>query len=297
VTPPGSRLWWLAIAGVCLSYAIQSGQMAVTRHGILAGLTPYDLTALRLFIAGTLLLPLVVHAGLRDLGGLGWRRGTILALFAGPAYFLAINVGLAFAPAGHASLFNPATITISSFILAWWLTGERPTGAKLLGMVLILLGLSLVTGQALLGDGGGSAWIGDLLFVFSGIMWSFYIVLTRRWNVVPFMGPAIVSLMSFVLLPLYFAVAGPRLFEASTDEFILQAVYGGVVNGVVAMCVFVFAVRTIGASLAALFAAMVPILGTLFAIPLLGEHPTALQIAGMILASVGMVVAVIRSAR
>ena len=42
--------------------------------------------------------------------------------------------------------------------------------------------------------------------------------------------------------------------------------------------------------------ALVPILGTLFAIPLLGEHPTELQIAGMILASTGMVIAVIRSA-
>ena len=51
------------------------------RQGIEAGLSPFVIALDRFVWPGLALLPVVAADGFRDLGGLGWRRASALALF------------------------------------------------------------------------------------------------------------------------------------------------------------------------------------------------------------------------
>jgi drug/metabolite transporter (DMT)-like permease len=67
-----------------------------------------------------------------------------------------------------------------------------------------------------------------------------------------------------------------------------QLVSQFVLSGVVALVCYGAAVRMLGSSRAAIFSALAPALAALIAVPWLGEVPTALTIAGIVLAVAGV---------
>ena len=64
------------------------GYLALARAGVIGSIGPADLTLLRFGVAGILLLPVLLRYGIRDLAGVGWRRGLVLAVLAGPPFAL-----------------------------------------------------------------------------------------------------------------------------------------------------------------------------------------------------------------
>ena len=66
-------------ASICWAIGFVAG-----KHGISAGLTPPDLAFHRFVWSGFLVIPLLARAGLTDLGGLGWFRGLVILILAGP---------------------------------------------------------------------------------------------------------------------------------------------------------------------------------------------------------------------
>lgn len=51
--------------------------------------------------SGIAFLPLVARAGMRDLNGIGWGRGILLAILGGPCFVLISNAGFLLVPLGH----------------------------------------------------------------------------------------------------------------------------------------------------------------------------------------------------
>jgi drug/metabolite transporter (DMT)-like permease len=100
--------------------------------------------------------------------------------------------------------------------------------------------------------------------------------------------------VALAYLPLYFALAGGRLLAAPRGEVLFQALYQGVGVAIVALALYSFAIRALGASLASLFMPLVPVFGTLLAIPVLGEIPAAVQLVGITIVSLGMALAAAR---
>jgi drug/metabolite transporter (DMT)-like permease len=101
-------------------------------------------------------------------------------------------------------------------------------------------------------------------------------VAMRRWGVGAMHAVAIVSVISAVLyLPPYFLWFADRLWSAPAGEIAFQAFYQGVAMGVVSTLCFSRAIGLLGAGRGAAIMAMVPVLATLLAIPVLGEWPTA----------------------
>src|SRR5437764_15021628 len=70
-------------AGAALFWA--AGFVAA-RHGIAAGFSPADIILHRYVWAGLVCLPLLVRAGLADLGGIGWAKAVLLTLAGGPTF-------------------------------------------------------------------------------------------------------------------------------------------------------------------------------------------------------------------
>jgi drug/metabolite transporter (DMT)-like permease len=173
----------LGIAAGLLAVLIWGGYMAMSRAGVSEGLRPEDFALLRFGTAGTLLLPvLLARGGLTTLGGVGWRRGMLLTLCAGPLLIMAIAGGYMYAPLVHGAVIQPSTITLATLLLAALVLRERPSLSRAIGTGVIIAGIALVAGTGLVGGGGGE-WRGDLLFVSAGAAWAVFTVLVKRWKV------------------------------------------------------------------------------------------------------------------
>ncbi len=91
-------------------------------------------------------------------------------------------------------------------------------------------------------------------------------------------------------LPIYALLPGKALLLAGARELLLQALVQGALIGAVSIFVYTRAVATLGAAETALFAAAVPCVTTLAAIPLLSEIPTPASLAGVAVVTAGMLV-------
>ncbi|MFL5029764.1 MAG: hypothetical protein ACJ8E1_07800, partial [Xanthobacteraceae bacterium] len=91
----------LVIGALCgaTAAACWAAGFVAARHAVLVGLTPPDVAFHRFVWAGLFLLPTVGR--LRDLGGVGWGRGLIMLLLAGPTQVMASATGFTMAPLGH----------------------------------------------------------------------------------------------------------------------------------------------------------------------------------------------------
>ena len=281
----------IAVTAGILSFLLFAGQFIVSRHGVVQGLTPYDITALRYAVAGLIATPVVISWGLADLGGLGWIRGLVLTLVSGVPYFLLMIAGLSYAQAAHAVVLNPGMTLIGGLLIsALWL-GERPTRIDLLASFIGLLGLAVI-GWTSFSDLSEDTWVGDSLFLVTGLAWAIYMVLLARWRVSPIKATLVVAFMSLVYLPLYGATAmGDNIVESTTtSDILLQAVYQGIVHSLIAMALFAFAVQKLGSGRVALMTPIVPAAGIIMAVVLLDERPGELQWlgAGLVCTGIGL---------
>lgn len=288
--PPSRARIALAVAAGTIAALIYGGQFVVSRWSMLRTLTVWDLAALRFVVAGPLLLPVVIRHGLADAAGIGWGRSVVLAVMAGAPYTLVMYTGLFLAPAGHGAVIITGATPVVSIVLVWLWLGERPLPTRLGGLLLIVLGLVLVSWPGM-GDGSGTTWIGDLLFAGAGVLWGCFTVLTRRWHVDPIRGTAMVWGLALAYLPVYVLVSGARLLDIPPGEALFQGLYQGVGVAIMALALYAWAIRILGPFVASLFMPLVPVFGVLLAIPVLGEAPTAAQLAGMLAVSAGMVAA------
>jgi drug/metabolite transporter (DMT)-like permease len=281
----------LAVAAGVVATLLYGGQFVVSRWSIQRTLSMWDLAALRFATAGLLLLPVVLRHGLAGGAGLGWGRALVLAVAAGAPYTLILYGGLALAPAADGAVIITGATPVISAVLVWLWFGERPWPARLGGLAVVVAGLVLVCWPGIAGGAGQRTWLGDLLFAVDAVLWGLYTVLARRWHVEPLRATAMVWTLALAYVPFYLAVAGGRLLHAPRGEVLFQAAYQGVGVAIVALALYSWAIRVLGASLASLFMPLVPVVGTLLAIPVLGEIPSPVQLVGIVGVTLGLALA------
>ena len=182
--PPSGRIetgltaWLLCGAGAALFWA--AGFVAIPR-GLAAGLSPADIAFHRFVWTGLVLLPLVVRDGLGDLGGIGWGRGLIVFLLAGPFQAVISYSGFVFAPFAHRGVIHPGSAAMFGFVLAVLVLKEPLTWQHLVGTLIIVGGLAIFAGESILSL-GGNALGGDLLFATAGLMWALFGMLVKLWG-------------------------------------------------------------------------------------------------------------------
>lgn len=271
--------------------AIWGVYLAFARANVGAGIQPVDLAFVRYATAGVILLPWLLRHSPATAAGIGWRKAAVLTLLAGPLFILVSASGFDFAPLSHGAVVQPAAITIGGLMLGAALLGDRLTRPRVLGAGIILAGLTLVAGPGALG-GGATALLGDALFASAGAMWAAFAVLSRRWSVSPLTATAVVSVVSAaVYVPLYLASHGIGALAMQPVETIVALVLvHGVLSGVIAVFAFGRAAELLGAPRAAAFPALVPVVATLAGIPVAGEIPAAVQIAGLVVVTLGLFV-------
>lgn len=295
--PPGSGPpippWAEGLAWGLLAAAIWAIYSVLARLAVKAGLSPGDLTLLRFAPGALLMAPLLWRWGLRDLCGIGWARGLLLAVLAGPGFSLLIMTGFSLAPLAHGVVIAPACQMLSGLTLSAWLAHQRWTRESALGAAFVLLGLACMGGDGLLHGEGRAVLLGDAMFAAAGACWGVFGALSRRWRVDPLRVTAVVVVISFVLFAPAFLVLADlgRLRAASTGMLVMQTVAQGLGAGLVAVLAFSRAVALLGSARAAFFGALVPGTASLLAIPVLGEVPNRLQLLGLLAVVVGLLIA------
>jgi drug/metabolite transporter (DMT)-like permease len=283
----------LGIAAGLLAALIWGGYMAFSRLGVTEGLRPEDFALLRFATAGLMLFPvLLAHGGLADLGGVGWRRGMLLTVCAGALLIMAIAGGYTYAPLAHGAVIQPSMITLATLLLAALVLRERPSLFRGIGTGVIIAGIALVAGAGLVGGAGGE-WRGDLLFVSAGAASAVFTVLVKRWKVDPMAGTAAVCVLSALfVIPGYLLWASPdRLVAIGLEALASQIVVQGVLAGALAVIAYGKGVTSLGAGRAAIFPALVSAFSLIIGVPVTGEVPTAPQLVGIAIVSIGLVLA------
>lgn len=255
---------------------------ALSRYGIQQGLSPYDIVFLRFGIAGPLLLPFFLRRGIRDCAGIGWGRGIALAMSSGAPITLLMSFGASLAPAAHGAALGPGTVTVVGVLYATILAGRLPPVATRIGLAFTLAGLAAI-GIAGSTSGSQSVALGDLCYFATGILWGFYPVMLHRWRVDGIVGATICAVLSLAYVPVYFAFLEPRLLEVALGLVLFQAAYQGVLNSIGGLWLWGQGIKVLGASGTQLFPPMIPVIGTLSGIPILGEWPGPIQALGIAL--------------
>jgi drug/metabolite transporter (DMT)-like permease len=285
-SPPSAKhsTAWGVLFGAGSAFCWALGFVAA-RHGVLAGMSPIVLSLHRFVWAGVAFLPFVMANSPRTLDGVGWRRGIILTLFGGLPLALWSYFGYVYVPLGHGAIIQPSCASLGGLVLARLLLNEPLPLRRVMGALVIVLGLVIIGAEAFR-TMGASGVIGDLLFVAAGSSFAVFGVLLRRWRIAPIPAAAIASVLSLVGLPMLFWTYD-NMIAVGFLENLLQAVVQSAFAGAGAIYLFTRAIVLLGAGRAVVFPSLVPPFTLLIGFIALGEVPTVSQLIGLAVVVVG----------
>jgi len=273
---------------------IWGSSLAFARAGMTQGLAAMDFALFRYGSAGLVVLPWLLLHQPHTLAGVGWPKGAALALLVGPLFILLGAGGYAFTPLAHGAVIQPAFAMMGTTALAAWVLRDRPPRARLLGIGVMIVGLAVIAGPGLF-EGASQAPIGDAMFAFAGLLWASFTVLTNLWRVKALPATAAISAVSALfIIPVYLLTQDlDRIGAMPLVDLLTQVLIQGVLAGVVAVVCFTRAAELLGAARAGIFPALVPAATILIGIPVTGEWPTPPQLTGLMLVSIGLLMAMV----
>jgi drug/metabolite transporter (DMT)-like permease len=198
----------------------------------------------------------------------------------------AFNLLLAFAQL-HAATSRAAivafTMPVWTALLAWPVLGEQPDRRRLLGLGLGLTGLAALS-LPLLHE--GALTIGLLWALLGGMSWAAGTVVAKRW---PVGAPAITVAAWQLLVGAAAAGLGMLAFEGLPRPHALMPITAAalawhvLLAQALAYLLWFAVLPRLAAGTATLGTLLVPAVGVLGATALLGERPTATDLAGLVL--------------
>ncbi|HEY5627898.1 MAG TPA: DMT family transporter [Candidatus Limnocylindrales bacterium] len=234
-----------------------------------------------------------LHTGPSDEPALTARAAHLLALatLGGPVFLASMNLAVAHVGAAIAS-FVAGLYAVLAAVIAPVLLPERISARVLAGFALAVVGTAMLAELApdatdLAGIGWG---------VLAAVSFALYLVLTRRWSRryrLDGMAIAIANCaLTAVALGGFLLVTDPASLAPSSPSVAAVAALGWMaVVAALGPVLTVASLRRIAASRSAAFLLLNPITATALAVLLLGERPSALQIAGGLLVLGGMAAA------
>lgn len=265
-----------------------SGFNIASRSGSAVGFEVWDIAALRFAVGGLIMLPLFMR---RRLAGLSVWAAVRMAFLGGLGFALLAYAGFFLAPAAHGAVLLHGTLPLFTFAVSLVL-GEAVRRGSIPGVMLIALGIGLMAFDTMRGV-TFTQMLGDVCLLLAALCWSACGIYVKRAGISPIQAAALVVVISASFyLPVYFAVFGIGGWLAvEPPDLLFQAIFQGVLIGVVSIFVYMRSVQTLGPNGTALFTAAIPCVTTVAAIHVLGESPSAAEWAGVGIVTVGMVAA------
>ncbi|MFZ4540889.1 MAG: DMT family transporter [Rickettsiales bacterium] len=278
-TPDDLRKGYLNALGVV---GIWTCFILVSRSSGKSTLTPYDVIALRYAVAAVTIFPLWLRYRTRLWE---WRK-LVLTLVGAIGFTLLAFNGFRHAPANHAAILMQGFLPFSVTVMAYFIAHERPGRQRLFGLAFIALGVGAMAVDSF--SGSSVTFLGDGLLTCASLTWALYTVLLRRWNMPPMDSAIAVTLLAaFIYLPFYVAFLPKNIAATPPHEWLFYAFVQGTLVAVIQMICYTRAVAYLGAGRLAMVTSCVPVLASLFAVPLLDEPLTTPIIIGLVFVVTG----------
>ncbi len=277
----------IGLAAGLASAAIAGGWQIASRQGVTGSFAPLELAVFRYGIPALLLAPLLRNIGLLP-KGIDRRILVLMIAGGGLPFGLAALTGAWFAPVAHMGALMAGGMPLMVALLTRLVSKEAITRQRACGLAAIAIGVLLVSGVGTINAPAG-AWRGDLLFILAAALWAGYTWAFRRAGLNPWQGAALINAWSALLLMpllLMFGVAGLR--KASLHDLFVQAIWQGVIAGVLGLVIYGVAVARLGPARAAAFGALVPALSAIGGSIWLGEALGTGTLAAIVLVCLGV---------
>jgi drug/metabolite transporter (DMT)-like permease len=289
MSPPRRRA--RSIALLVLVMVIWGSTYVVTKAG-LDELPPMLFALLRFAVASACLLPLALfRGGARALPRpRPWGTLTLMGLAGVGVYYVTFNLGMAYTTASQASLVQSSLPAVTAAMAALWL-GERVSRRRALGIGLAVAGVLLIVIRTAPDPGAPSPLLGNALMVCTVLSWGVYTMLAKRTaDVDPTVVVAAVTVIGTVLLIpaalVEAAVRGPA--PAISAGGWARIVFLGAFASAATFVLYSRALRDLDASQVGTFINLVPLLGVVSGVVVLGETVTPLAFAGGALVLAGV---------
>ena len=239
---------------------IWAGFMLITRFAVKSDFTVEELLVLRLLPGAIVMIPWMWKLGVMP-PKMAWPRAAMLMVGASAVFPYVVSKGLAFAPASDGGALAPGMLPFWAALAAFALAGEVPGPRRRIGLAMILLGALLVSLWPILQGGSDGAWRGHLMFLSGSGLWAIYSVVFRQSGLSPVHGLVIGlfwgTLAAIPVLLLSGNVSFARV--AWTDLWIMVVIQSFII-GILAMVLFSYAVKLLGAAQSSAFGALTPLL-------------------------------------
>lgn len=280
-----------AVIGVAAGFTVMllfAGMLVVSRFGATSSLTVYDMAGLRFGIAGLCTLPIIL--------GMRWPRLAlwkvlVIAATSGSPFALFLFGGMSFAPVAHGGIVTNGAMPVIAAGIAWFVFGNRLSGWRVVGIVMIVSGV-LATGWDALANGMPGQWRGHLLFLGAAACNATFLTAVRGWGITALQSLIIVNGVNLLLyVPIWLLFLPSNLASTPWPEIALQGVYQGIVAAFFASIMIAHAARMLGGMRQAAMMSGAPAVAVLIAIPALGEIPSTISIIGVVVVTAGILVA------
>lgn len=250
---------------------------------------PLTVAFLRFLVASCFLYPLWRNSNERAALHTISRRQLALGGLVGVAfYFILENLGLLLTTASDAALLM-AVIPVACLIAeAVWFKQAIPW-RRGLGILISILGVFLVVGQAPT-LGGGSQLLGDVLVIAAALCWAVYSLLGRTLNQYPQLTVVTHQTIYGMLMLFPFALLESAGWQRLSLAGSLSILYLGVMCSAVTYLLYNYALRGLAASQVSTFLNLVPVIGVITAMLVLGEHVQFIQVLGGAVILAGVIV-------
>lgn len=249
---------------------------------------------LRFSLASALFLIILLYKGFPKLSPAEHKKLFLLAFFEPGLYYFFETTGLVYTSASKASIII-STVPVAVTILAAIVLKEKIAKENILGILMSILGISiLVLGDPELSWSLQGSFLGDLLVTGAVISAAFYMVITRH------LGETLDSLVitsyqmfygTLIFAPFfiikYSSINWNQIYLPSLGAILFLAIFPTVIG----YWAYNYALTQIPASRAGIFLNGVPVVTAVGAWIILGEKLSWLQIAGGLVAILGVVIA------
>lgn len=278
----------VGLAAAIATVTIWAVFILTTRFAVQGSFTVEELLVLRLIPGAIVMAPIMWRLGVLP-PRLSWLRAGILMIGASAVFPFVVSTGLAYAPASDAGALAPGMLPFWTALAAYALAGEVPGPRRRIGLAMILSGALIVSLWEILAGSDSGATTGHLLFLVGSGFWAIYSVIFRQSGLSAMHG-LVIGLFWGALIgtPILFATGNVRFETASLTDIVVMTVLQAFVIGILAMFLFGYAVRILGAAETAAFGALTPILALLGGVAFLGETVTPLKVLGVMLVAVGV---------
>lgn len=288
-----ARMSWREWGLLLILSVLWGGSFFFVEIAVIA-MPPLTIVTLRVGIAAIVLWAVIGFTGRRVPTSPGiWIAFLGMGVLNNAIPFSLIAWGQTEIASGLASILNATTPLFTVLVAHFMLRDERATPAKIIGVVVGLLGSILIIGPAALNEFGADA-VAQLVVLAAAVSYALAGVFGRRFAdmaVDPIVTAAgQVTMSALLLAPITIAVEQPYSLPLPSLDVLLAVLALAVLSTALAYILYFRILATSGATNLLLVTFLIPISATILGVAFLGEVLEPLHIGGLALIGIGLAV-------